>query len=356
MKKRIISYLLGLGVILLVFAANVWACQCDGTPNPPCRAYGDTPVIFTGIVLESDPFDPQFQNPSRKAKLKVEKTIKGIDVKEITIFSDPRCGPFFEEGKQYLVYAYGPLAHLETNMCTRTRLLKDTTEDFEYFEKLPTLKDGGLIFGTVKKYANGYGNDEDFGLTKPVPNIVVRIRGDKHRTYLSRTDRNGSFKISNVPAGRYLVDAILPKNLNFSANTGSRPLDFFELKDKGCAEIKYYVDFEGEISGKILDANGKGVAGLDVQLVSADYKYEGQNDTGPLLGWTLSRNDGSYRLDGIPPGRYRLGIGIGGAFDSFGKNGQIFYPNTTDPQKATIVTLVESKKLRNVNMPVPKKP
>ncbi len=82
---------------------------------------------------------------------------------------------------------------------------------------------------------------------------------------------------------------------------------------------------------------------------------KGVNDTGPLLEWTVSRNDGSYVLGGIPPGRYRLGIGIGGAFDAFGKNGQVFYPNTRDPEKAKIITIAERRPLR-LNLHPPKLP
>jgi hypothetical protein len=357
MKNRLIVFAC---VFILIATSKSVACSCNDAPNPPCRSYSETPLIFSGEVTD---FVPIEKNPTgfenRKAVFKVQNVFKGEVSKEIIIYTGDGgsdCGFPFQVGKKYLVYAYGENDVFVTSYCTRTNYLADAGEDLSFFETVPTLKKGSTIFGSVKKYALQWGNagGEDFGLTKPLPNMIVRLRGPK--STVLKTGKNGEFKVSGFPAGQYVIELRLPKHLEMSPNTSTQQLDILEVQDKSCVGAKFYVEFEGKISGKVLDANGGGVAGYDVQLVSADYKYEGENDTAPLLEWTVSRSDGSYKFDGIPPGRYRLGIGIGGAFDSFGKKGQVFYPNTKDPQKASTITITEGKPLRNVNLRPPRKP
>lgn len=52
MKNLCMSYIIGF-VFILLCSPVVFACMCDKTPNPPCRAYREIPVIFDGIVTES---------------------------------------------------------------------------------------------------------------------------------------------------------------------------------------------------------------------------------------------------------------------------------------------------------------
>lgn len=335
-----------ISLILLIYPENFFACSCLRTPNPPCRSYWNTPVIFDGIVTE---FASIENNPNgfenRKAKFKVENAYKGISTEEIDIYTGDGgsdCGFPFRVGQRYLVYAYGNDNYLTTTYCARTSSLKNVAEDLNYFKQLSSMNAGGWIYGSVKKYAFGYGDDEDFGLTNPVPNILVKVHGKKE--YSIKTDKQGKFEIKNVPEGQYAIEAVLPKNLEFSVHNPEL-IYFTEIKNKGCAEAKFYVDFEGEIRGKVLDKSGKPVKGITAQLVSADYNFESKDAMARLLEWHLTKADGSFQFTGIPPGRYFVGIGIGGARDVFGKEGRVFYPRTDDPKKAFVIEVKERKKL-----------
>src|SRR5258708_1818767 len=155
MKKRIISYLFCIGIVLM--ASDAYACLCDGAPNPACRAYFEMPVIFSGTVLESSPnIEDYSSGGTYKAKFRVENAYKSVDQKEVNVFSDRRCGPHFEVGKKYLVYAYNVEAGLRTDMCTRTTEISRAQEDIEFISHLPTMADGITIFGSVTKQASGF--------------------------------------------------------------------------------------------------------------------------------------------------------------------------------------------------------
>ncbi|HMS38856.1 MAG TPA: hypothetical protein PKE69_01425 [Pyrinomonadaceae bacterium] len=355
--KKYFSIFFIVFIFILIGFQQIFACSCMQTPNPPCRSYGNTPVIFDGIVTEFAPIENnQNGSQNRRAKFKIENIYKGNLKKEVEIFTGDGgsdCGFPFTVGERYLVYAYGDETYLSTSYCSRTELLEKAKEDLDYFAQLPSLKNEVTIYGSVKKYAFGYGDDEDFGLTKPLFNIPIRIKGQK--SSVVRTDRQGNFKVSGFPAGTYSVELLLPKRLKVSIHSRTGEVDYLKIPNKGCAEVKYYIDFEGKISGRVLDENGKGVESIDVQLVSADYKFEGKNDTATMLEWDVSDENGNYSFDGIPPGRYFLGIGIGGAFDVFGEYGQIFYPNATKPENATVINITENKELINYNLLLPKR-
>jgi hypothetical protein len=356
MKNRLWFAFWIISLVIIICPAIFFACSCLRTPNPPCRSYWNTPVIFDGIVTEFVAIEDNpngFEN--RKAKFKVENTYKGIKTEEVDIYTGDGgsdCGFPFRVGERYLVYAYGDSNYLSTTYCARTANLKNANEDLDYFKQLSLMKEGGLIYGSVKQYAFGYGDDEDFGLTKPISNILIKIQGEKK--YSVKTNIEGKFEIKNVPQGRYIIEAVLPKNLEFSVHN-PEPIYFTEIENKGCAEAKFYVDFEGEIKGKVLGKSGKPVEGVTAQLVSADYKFESKDDMARLLEWQTTREDGSFRFTGIPPGRYFVGIGIGGARDVFGKEGRVFYLKTDDPKKAFVIDLKEGKKLPEFILQLPEK-
>lgn len=332
MKRESLVCLFILVLGMLALAEEVEACSCLPEPYPPCKAYAETPLIFSGTAI--DVFPREFvpgDYQERKATIRVEAFHKGTGTKVIDVFTDGRCGIYFEVDKKYLVYGSNTSGRVETGMCSRTQPLEESKEDLNYFSQVPFLESGGIIYGSVEKFALNYGSGGESDMTTPVANVSVRIIGPK--TVTLRTDRNGKFKVTGFPPGQYFIE-LKGSKLRISAHTKTQPIDVFELKDRGCAEAKFYADFEGSISGRVVDSSRKGVAGLDVQLVNADYNFTGPNDTGPMLEWTRSKEDGSYVFDGIPPGRYRLGIGIAGAFDVFGQNGRIFYPITKNPNDA----------------------
>lgn len=342
-------------LLTLIFTVDFIACSCNRTPDPPCRSYWETPVIFEGVVTEFVPVEDNSNGyENRRAKLIVKKAYKGINENEVFIFTGDGgsdCGFPFKKDESYLIYGYGENGYLTTNYCTRTRSIKYAKEDLDYLSNLNLMKDGALIYGNVKKYAFGYGDDENFGLVKPISGIRIKIEGTKE--YNVKTDKDGKFQIQNVPEGNYLIQALLPKNLKFSVHTPEQ-MYFTQIKNKGCAEANFYVDFEGEIKGKVLDEKGNPVKGITAQLVSADYKFESKDDMAGLLNWTLTKDDGSFRFTGLPSGRYFIGIGIGGAHDVFSKEGRVFYPNTDDPAKATKIQIIEGVKLPEFILPLPK--
>ncbi|HZI50446.1 MAG TPA: carboxypeptidase regulatory-like domain-containing protein [Terriglobia bacterium] len=71
---------------------------------------------------------------------------------------------------------------------------------------------------------------------------------------------------------------------------------------------------KGSVSGRVLSTDGKPAAGVRVAAVVAPEQGTGNptNVTGgpTLLSLAQTDNEGSYRLENIPPGRYYITAGL----------------------------------------------
>lgn len=130
------------------------------------------------------------------------------------------------------------------------------------------------------------------GATLPAPEgVVVRINGQPR----TRTDQAGRFHVSGLQPGVYRVEIDeegLPIELSLSGSGHWAQV---------AAGASTSVDFRAEL---VL-----GVAGritLDDAVSSERVRVIVLNDTGPVQNPTRPNDFGYYRIDGLPPGEYRL--------------------------------------------------
>jgi hypothetical protein len=129
MMKRAIAAALVVGLI----AGSAYACSCIA-PGPPKESLEKAHAVFSGKVTKIEKVG-DFQIA---VTLDVEAAWKGIDKNEVVLYTandGAACGYGFEKEKTYLIYAYqtkrGEEKQLETNICTRTRLLAEAKEDLK---------------------------------------------------------------------------------------------------------------------------------------------------------------------------------------------------------------------------------
>lgn len=177
------------------------------------------------------------------------------------------CGYWFLRNESYVVYAYRSTEDnkLYTNICTRTAHLKDAKEDLEYLRELATAKTGATRSGRLRRIVG----DPEHGPYEEGPKpagVKVTVTGEG-RTFETRTNDAGEYRVTGLPPGNYDAFPELPANLgavsnrderdNFGRFTNRRPVT---LTDRGCGEMSFTVRFNGAVSGKVLRA-GEGSAG-----------------------------------------------------------------------------------------------
>ncbi|HUG97189.1 MAG TPA: hypothetical protein VMJ94_06575, partial [Nitrososphaera sp.] len=116
----------------LVYGGSVnpaFACSCI-PPRPKQEAFEASAAVFSGDVARIDA--DQF---GMMAVFHVDTAWKGISkdtVKVLTPAQSSACGYQFEEGKSYIVYAYGGNEDLslKTSICGRTSPAENALEHF----------------------------------------------------------------------------------------------------------------------------------------------------------------------------------------------------------------------------------
>ena len=133
-------------VLFTLSASEAFGCVCEIDPHPTpekiradrLSAFEKATVVFSGEVVAMD---------TLTVKFKVDKIWKGDEAEEITMLTGTKdngdgtitsstCDYGFENGKQYLIYAYGPMAELKTHKCSRTMLLKDAETEMKGLDEI----------------------------------------------------------------------------------------------------------------------------------------------------------------------------------------------------------------------------
>jgi hypothetical protein len=186
--------------------------------------------------------------------------------------------------------------------------------------------------------------------------VLVRseppIVGDQAR---GKTDASGHYRITNIPAGSYLVVA------NTQALTSVEERDQYGRKvtlDRG--ETRDNVDFSlvrgGVITGRVSEANDRPIveAPISITRLSASGAHQPYR-----ASQAMSTDDrGIYRVYGLPPGRYKVSVGSG-AGSQYRRldEGQNYYPHTYHPgvaqsEKAGIIDLMEGDEVSGIDIVV----
>lgn len=340
--------LLAASSLLFLIPTSAHACSCAYTT--PATAYNDVAAVFIGKMISGTETNVINTGDGREISLEsgevsfeVSKVYKGSIDKSITIsiasHKGSSCGTYgLVRNVEYIVWAYSRdkgSGKLYTGVCTRTRSVGGSSakEDLDYLNGLPPKGSGGSISGSVTldtKEAEGGGS-------KNLANISVSIESiQTGKVDVVTTNKDGKFKLLGVPAGHYKVTPTVPKGYFIE-----EPSDEVEVDDLGTATTGFEFQYNGHIAGTIKDRNGQA---FDFGSVWID------DERLWLYGYS-SGKDGKYKIEGIPPGRYRLFIEVKDA--ASGKEKKYYYPGTYDVRMARWVSVGSGKTVQAADFVLP---
>jgi Carboxypeptidase regulatory-like domain len=169
------------------------------------------------------------------------------------------------------------------------------------------------------------------------------------------TDVSGTFVFDNLPAGQYPISII---DQNYPQGRMGGVHKTVQVSAGSTSSITVELVPGASVTGHILDEDGDPLDGCFVQLHPAGNANQGVPMTGPL---PASRDDGSYRLYGIPPGKYIMSSQCGArVFEprplSDGPDPPPtaayppeYYPATSDPKSAQIVELAPGEEKSGID-------
>ena len=167
-----------------------------------------------------------------------------------------------------------------------------------------------------------------------------------HRTF---TDDQGNYKITNVGPGKYKVTVaapgLIPADRSYSEKL------FLISKSETLENVDFTLVRGGVITGRVTDSDGRPLIEEEVSFLLVRDEQPGQNYYyESSIQPTRTDDRGIYRKFGIPPGKYRVATGQGGA-DSFGSHGsQTFHPTATEASQAKIIEVTEGSEATNVDI------
>ena len=351
-----------LKITALVALITTQTIVCVAQEHSPCEAYGRSIAIFVGKVIGSEPvsirLNPMMGGgvfPARIIHYSVEERFKG-DAKgtEEAVDGVSLHGrPDFKTGEQYLVYTFSPVRPYDPDLkAQRALLLSEAPAELLYLRRLQRGEPVASVAGKILQHNFDVANWKLTPVTPPV-NVRIFLENSQGVRRETRTDENNTFRFNNIVPGVYKVVIDTPPKLYSPV-----PQPAVDLIASPCSHADFWLQSDGRVSGKVVDADGKpaiyvGVSLVPVELMPLDNTLPANRE---LHGIGAQANDqGRYEIRGVPPGRYLLGVNLGDGSPEPGWSlfPRTFYPGTPNRSQATVIELSEAGEKLNQDFQLP---
>jgi hypothetical protein len=178
----------------------------------------------------------------------------------------------------------------------------------------------------------------------PIPGIEITLHGQQE-LITTTTDSNGSYRFPGLVPGTYTV-ACSPTDSFLITGPMTRTV---ELQSGQIPSTNFTLRTNGRVNGKVLSDRGAPLAGIVVNLLAFEYR----NSSEPHPMKAVSRDNGAYSFEGVPEGRYLLGIRLDGSSQGGTSYPRTYYGATDEPDTASVLTLSEGQRLENIDLALP---
>ncbi len=362
---------------LLSAPQTATACSCGARPSV-LEAFdlSDEVVIVKVLSVEKveDKDKENYVDGVRSATLIVEKVFKGrLKVRDEIVFGQgggADCIWTFDEeviGYQYLFYLSRPekfsdrsyLPSKEPGLwyafgCGRSRGLGGATEDLLYLENMRKRRGQTRISGSI---GGGFAYPDI-----DVEGKRIKLIG-KHKTYETKTDKDGIFEIYDLPPGKYFVEPEMPAGwkidpywLRYSASVvgaefggaltkSSKQVEIM-LEPKKHASVDIAFTVENYVRGRVIGPKGKPMDRVCVYLLRP-----GQDEWGPS---DCTNEQGRFEITSIPQGDYVLVANQDGKPSNREPFPRIFYPNVYERDRAAVINIRAGDTIDNIDIVIPR--
>ena len=320
---------------------------------PPCEAYWNASAVFVGRVESI-----KRVGTTRRVTFTVLDGLRGVTASTLEVSTEAtgqRCSLSFGVGREYFVYAIrSEGGALTTSRCLRTRDVGDARADLTY---AGDVKQGSARVGQISGRVLAVQLDltgKATGPPMPLPDIPVTVARDGVEESME-TDLAGDFRVDSRGPGTYRVSVTVPERFYSDA-----PSSLVTLGDqRSCAHVVQTLHDNGQVTGRVIDASGRPIAGLTIELAPAS-SLSMTADSWRRRGGgrrTVTDRGGRYTLGRIPAGRFVLSLPPAPVRATTGGLLRVFYPGAELPSAAARVTLAagERRDLADFRIPAGQK-
>ncbi len=205
------------------------------------------------------------------------------------------------------------------------------------------------------------------GEALPKASVTVSSSGRQQQAYATISDASGRFTLRGVEPGQYRI-SVRRNGYVATDQAGSRAISpgatLTLATSQTVKNVLAKLIPHAVVTGRVTDLDGEPLASANVQLMRFKYSQQGQRQLVPFNA--AQTNDlGEYRLFGVPPGKYFVGVAppgrmaYWGAHDGTsdqdaGAEGPVgtYYPGTADPTQATGIDVRMGGTLQGIDVRV----
>lgn len=208
---------------------------------------------------------------------------------------------------------------------------------------------------TTQKTATGSISGKVTVKGKPAVGVtIMATESDDYQTprvqkpQRARTDQTGRYRITDLPAGSYTIVPLTPTLVPVQQ---SESIVLSEGEDVEDVDVQLAPG--GVITGRITDAEGEPLTGVQVNLTAVSEKLVRSAQTIVRLHTGNETDDrGIYRAFGLPAGKYKVSVGDSRGGRSWSRQyyKETFFPSVTDAAKATVIEVTEGSETTNVDI------
>lgn len=341
---------------LLLLSNEARACLCFGLRSGegfhPCLAYGNSDVVFTGLVTEISSASPGARFSDKVVRFSVDEAYKGVQGPTVELTTSPStasCGYPFEQGRRYFVYARREQnGKLTGHLCDPTVPLESAAPDLTYIRQIRDGDDTARIVGVVTKFERRDIKDPRTSVPLPGVEVVLELeRADNTREIVSRTvtDAKGMYEFRGLAGGRFRIRAALPNGPREWKPLGESKDHSLWVPPGQCRSESFTLTMDSSIRGRLVTPEGALLPRQHLALVPLE--TNGDNFSSSLFPSDSSLPEsGSYYFHDVPPGRYHLVVNprnTPGKSDP--KYPLMYYPGVLSRNEATVIEVSQAREI-----------
>lgn len=175
----------------------------------------------------------------------------------------------------------------------------------------------------------------------------------------TRSDKEGGFTFEGLERGSYGLDAFLPGAFIHDSTPWDGPVQVTVGDGESVTGVKLELERGGVITGRLVDDEGRPVAGEAIHLYIEKPGEAGATTMTSIEGYRETDDRGIYRVFGLSPGRYAVGAGQRKDRESYSYGARVkyelaFHGGSATPEAAKIITVESGSEALNADIVVRK--
>jgi hypothetical protein len=298
--------------------------------------------VFVGVITDAkdapNAYGPEYGREKR-LQIRPEEVFRGNPPAVLTVTTNQtQCGADQNIGDRWLFYVQQekdgePL--VVDVYAGGSAPVEEANAKLETLRRLKAMSDRGILRGEMLRQ---FTDEDAVERNEPIANQrVVAERESDHQQFFATSDTDGRFEFEPLLPAKYriLPDAIYQWRTDAEEH---------QLAARECTDFVFTFRPDGRLLGRVTDAQGKPLAGVDVVaqtvMASGERYYSG-----------VSGSDGRFIIKDVPPGRYLLGLNLNVVGND--ERQAVFYPGVRSRAKATVFTVGMAEKREHLDFAIP---